>query len=601
MARQIVQIDLDELRNDYLSGASMRSLARKHRTTRPTIAKKLRSMGVKILSSRERVTSDPEAHRRASARRGHKSTTAMPVKERLAATTNEWDKQGLLRKLYVDEKRSCAEIAKRLGCHRETIRSRLHRHGIPVRSIGEASRTAAARPDTRARRSRASSSNWLDEDYRKRVSGKLRGKSVKMPPEHSNNVSAAMTRHFSDPDNVRRHAEKIRRSWNKPTEAMLKHLGNLHDGLRNDGEMRRKLLRTQSDRFREEKREQAFKHWADEDFLKKGLPTMKRKCSEAARRAWKDQVYRRKVLDSISRNSTSRLERVTTGILDDLGIAHCKRRFGRQMFEFDVCIGADELRQDRGLLIEVNGLYVHSRSKQIERDTRRHRFWEKHLSDEWRFETVWEHDMSAYRVFFNRMVSMLGIRPERRSVRLRDLELTQIEHGEASSFYDKYHYLGRHRRGVHLGAMLDGSLVACCAFAAPTRMETAARLGLEYGEVRELSRFCISPLVHDPNMASFVLSRCRKLYSSGHPEVRAFVTFADGEMGHLGTMYLASNWKLDGTTAPSYFYEMDSLRWHKKTVWDHARSVGASEREFAEAVGMTRVQTGRKRRFVLFT
>jgi hypothetical protein len=68
-------------------------------------------------------------------------------------------------------------------------------------------------------------------------------------------------------------------------------------------------------------------------------------------------------------------------------------------------------------------------------------------------------------------------------------------------------------------------------------------------------------------------------------------------MGHIGTCYKASNFKLERIVKPDYYYEKDGLIMHKKTLWDHAKKMKSSESEYAKQHGFGKVVTGEKYKY----
>lgn len=89
----------------------------------------------------------------------------------------------------------------------------------------------------------------------------------------------------------------------------------------------------------------------------------------------------------------------------------------------------------------------------------------------------------------------------------------------------------------------------------PTRDAAIASTDGAWQRVLTLSRFVLDPGV-PRNGASFLLSRSvRLIRQSGKWDV--LTTYADKWQGHLGTMYLASNWEYVGETRPERTYVLD--------------------------------------------
>lgn len=182
-----------------------------------------------------------------------------------------------------------------------------------------------------------------------------------------------------------------------------------------------------------------------------------------------------------------------------------------------------------------------------------------------------------------------------------DVVLQEIGPERYVPFYGCFHYLGKGgRRGFTMGAFLEGRLIAATTISSITRAEIAIKQGLSQSEMRELVRFCIHPEFHKRNFATWFLSRAVYSYKELHPSIKMLVAFADTTHGHVGTIYKAASWRFDGETGPSYHYlNADGNTVHKKTVYDQARRVNQPERDYAAAVGLARVASGSKLRFLL--
>lgn len=638
MVKRFLNIDQQELARHYKSGMSLHQLASMYNTSRTTIRKRLCKLGVHIRSSQEIIQSNPDLHRHnslpkftyseeeiiklskthtisqiANKTRNNPNTIkrilskhskkpkqynfSQGMKEIAEPSRQNWDQKDILYDLYITQQLSCGEIAEKFGYHRETIRTKVLNYGIKLRPLDEANTLAANTTKGKATRSKISKKAWKKPGFRENIISKLTGTHPKMPLEHAKNVSQAIRKLYTDPTFREAHKKRVKKLWQTPTPQMLNHLYQLHQDLREDTPTRARLLRViQSDERRELLSCHAYKQWSDVIFLKYKLPIIRRKCSEASIRLWKNPEFRHKILTSISERSTSRLEIILASILEELNIKYRKIRLGG--FEFDFVIEKEELNQDKGLLIEVNGLYIHTRPKQIKRDAERMSFWRKELSDKYRFETIWEYDFGAYKKLYESLIKILDIKVTSQNIPLKEIKIQQLNGQLAELFYNKYHYLTKHRLGYHIGAYYKDQLIACCTMAGLTRLETATRQGLDYTQIRQLSRFCINPCWHNKNLASYFLSRAMRFFADARPQIRMLVTFADQTAGHIGTIYKATNWKFDGMTTPSYFYEKQGFRWHKKTIWDYAKSMGMTETEFTTLFDITKIPTLPKYRYI---
>lgn len=194
---------------------------------------------------------------------------------------------------------------------------------------------------------------------------------------------------------------------------------------------------------------------------------------------------------------------------------------------------------------------------------------------------------------------------QRREYELSDLTVAREDNREAAAFLDENHYdgYGRHAKRCY-SAKIGENIVMVVKMCSVTRQGTPRSLGLQTEQVLELDRMAAAPEWGKKNLTSWVLSRAVKEIKKDFPGVKALVSFADTEQGHDGTSYRASNWKESGRTARSYYYVSQSgERVKKKTFFDRIRSSGLkgdrTEREVAEMMGMEKVITAPKIRFVL--
>lgn len=180
-----------------------------------------------------------------------------------------------------------------------------------------------------------------------------------------------------------------------------------------------------------------------------------------------------------------------------------------------------------------------------------------------------------------------------------DIKLRIADNNEYDSFYSSFHYMGKTgRRGYTLAAVLFDKIIACVTFSSITRNCSATRLGVSSSSIRELVRFCIHPDFHKPNFGSWFLSRAVNDFLKNNVDVNVLISFADTTVGHNGSIYLATNWKYDGDTKPSYHYTDGNVNIHKKTVYNKAVAFGVSERQWAHDNNLVRVREGVKRRFI---
>jgi hypothetical protein len=182
----------------------------------------------------------------------------------------------------------------------------------------------------------------------------------------------------------------------------------------------------------------------------------------------------------------------------------------------------------------------------------------------------------------------------------KDIQEKVIDFKEAELFISKYHYAGRvGRSGVNLGYYLGDVLVGVIIYSTPIRQEVASKQGYPYKEVLELSRLAIHPDYQIKNLASFLISLSVRYIRSNQSGIKCLVSFADATHNHLGTIYKASNWVLDGEVPPDYWYADDrGYICHKRTLWNHAKKMSMTESEYCEKYNYVKVWGKEKFRFV---
>ena len=531
---EFIKLDVEQLRRDYESGLSLRQLATKYGTSKLTVRRKLQKIGVKTKSSSEAL----------------KNVDLQKVSAR------RFDDEKILGAYKSSD---VGQLAKRFKTTSEAIVKILNRNGIHIKvNHSEINRKLAD----------SVKQSWDHADF-------LLNLYV-----HEKLSCDEMAKLFGvDPETIRGKLEGYDIKRRTIAES---------SSLAASKPVNRQTRSVASKRM-----------WDDAEYVRKirrQIPNIRQKCSEAIKRAWERSDYRNKVLEKMARWShTSNLEHIVNGILDDLQIAHSKVRPGG--YEFDVAIEADQLKQDKGLLLEVNGLYWHV--KKGNRDEEKRRYWSENLSDKYRFEVLWEHEFAAHCSIFQQLIAKLGVSVQQIDFDLSKIDVREVSSNEAERFYNKYHYLTSSRSGRHYGAHLNDKMIACCSFSHPTRMEIAERLNVDFNELRELTRFCICPIYQKKNLASCFLSKAINVFKKNFPEIKKLISFADQTVGHVGTIYLASGWKEDGETVESYHYAKDGMLWHKRTIWQYAKSIGMMENNFIDFFGIKKVNELPKKRFLL--
>jgi len=365
--------------------------------------------------------------------------------------------------------------------------------------------------------------------------------------------------------------------------------------------------------LREEMSDRVLSLWKDPEYLAKQArvsvdPDLCRLKSENAKRQWQNPETREKIVRSLANilkdGKDSILERVTQTILGALDVPFIRHHV-IGYWEFDLFIPS------HNILVECNGEYWHSLRKS--QDSSKFTYIDEYFP-QYKILYLWERDFLNPGLIQQKLSKAMALEDDSPVIRdfdfsdvsIRKMDLTvkvqKSFYSVAEEFLQSYHYagFGRSARAVY-GAFLGEELVGVCKFAPPVRAEAATSMGLTQSQVLELDRFCIHPLYHKKNFASWMLARCQRLAFSDFPAASTLISFADSTFGHFGTIYKAANWTKLHDVRPDYHYlSPDGFVVHKKTLYDHASRNSRSESDYAESFGYVKVFGKSKVKFCFY-
>ena len=172
-----------------------------------------------------------------------------------------------------------------------------------------------------------------------------------------------------------------------------------------------------------------------------------------------------------------------------------------------------------------------------------------------------------------------------------------VGHKTAKAFVEKWHYSHRIPTGKNIiyGLNTENGLYAVIMYGIGVNPYQAKFLGVE--RVVEIKRMART----EPRL-SYPLSRfiaiTSKMVAKEFP-YDCIVAFADPEQGHEGTVYKASGFTLHGTTnAEWHLVDASGEVRHRRYAFRHARRNGLSVAESREQLGLARVKTQPKYRWV---
>ena len=320
-------------------------------------------------------------------------------------------------------------------------------------------------------------------------------------------------------------------------------------------------------------------------------PEFSRKVSDNSIMRWRDSRYRElQAKARTTQPSNSILEDILCRLLSHRGIE--ARQVSHGPWSFDLGFTHNDIKY----LVECQGSYWHSLPEVRIRDRQKLTYYERYLADTHKLFYIYEYEYYGVNKLNYIIDSWLDLHPTQIDFSYDSISVGLITREESNQFFWLHHYLGRSRAGLDIAVTLDSEVLACCRYTGITRLQTADRLGLGPDRVLELNRLCIHPNRHKRNFASWFLSRT---INSVPESIDALVAFSDEGAGHTGSVYKAAGWTLDGRTKPSYWYtDRHGSRYHKKTIWDQARRLKLSEKDYANTMGLVRIEGKPVLRFI---
>lgn len=384
------------------------------------------------------------------------------------------------------------------------------------------------------------------------------------------------------------------------------------------------LAHRRTDEFKNRVAEWAKDKWSDPRYRDhqhklRSDPEFIEKASKRSKELWQDENFRNKmvrVLDTARTKShcsteTSSLQKKFYRILDGLEISYFKEgedtivgpiytSDGRVWHYVMDCIIP---RPGKDLLIDIHGEWPHSQPKTEAGDRTKAKFINNKLHDRYEYLVLWEHEFRSPRLIENIILEKLGLL----NSNIVDYNLSDVKfigtdvNDELKDLFSTYHYMsniGRSGSLRYVGTLHD-KIISGVIYNYPTRIESAKRLGVSPTKALELTRFCIHPKYQKKNLASMTISRSVRMLKRDRPDVDVLYTFADTTYEHDGTIYKASGWKLDGETKPDYWYIDSNGAWyHKKTIWDFAKSLKLKESDYASKHDLRKIWGKKKLRFI---
>lgn len=176
--------------------------------------------------------------------------------------------------------------------------------------------------------------------------------------------------------------------------------------------------------------------------------------------------------------------------------------------------------------------------------------------------------------------------------------ISQIDHRQAKAFVETWHYSHRIPTGKNIcfGLWQGGELYAVIVYGIGVNPYQAKFLNVD--SVIEIKRMCRSEPKKPYELSRFIrlsMSMAKKQMS-----FQAVVAFADPEQGHEGTVYKATGFTHEGYTNPEWhLVGDDGEKRHRRYAFRMARRNGISVAEARHRLGMKRIKTEPKHRWVI--
>lgn len=174
-----------------------------------------------------------------------------------------------------------------------------------------------------------------------------------------------------------------------------------------------------------------------------------------------------------------------------------------------------------------------------------------------------------------------------------------VDHKTAKAFVEQWHYSKCLPTGKNIcyGLFASGVLYAVIVYGIGVNPYQARFLGVR--SVLEIKRMCRSEPPLNYPLSRFIAITLRFIRREYNPE--CIVAFADPEHGHEGTVYKASGFTRHGTTnAEWHVIDKDGNKRHRRYPFRYARRNGCTIADARERLGLKRVQTLPKIRWVKY-
>ena len=162
---------------------------------------------------------------------------------------------------------------------------------------------------------------------------------------------------------------------------------------------------------------------------------------------------------------------------------------------------------------------------------------------------------------------------------IKDIYIKEIDSKLANRLICENHYSGTVPKGIkfHLGIFIDETLYGVAQLGFGIRPQDTCKWveGTTKDEYLELNRLWISDKL-GKNAESNSISKALKYVKEKKPELKWIISFADGMMGKVGTIYQATNFIYTGfrTDSNGIWLTKEGERLHNISLWHKYKKLG---------------------------
>lgn len=182
------------------------------------------------------------------------------------------------------------------------------------------------------------------------------------------------------------------------------------------------------------------------------------------------------------------------------------------------------------------------------------------------FEDEW---MFKKDIVKERLKNILGLSNGKR-IHARKCTIKEINTNEKNSFLEKFHIQGSDISKIKLGAFYDNKLISVMTFSYGNISKGSKKIE----DVLELNRFCSNYNYHIPGIASKLLTYFKRNY-----KWKEIFSYADRRWSH-GNLYYKLGFKLNHITKPNYWYTKGYIRIHRFNL----RKKSTEPKEVSESI-----------------